>query len=1219
MQGRSQYFFKILVSFLLVLTLNSYSAESNDTVKIQSILKSAKITKGKNNTVPIEIKFAKDNRMPLTSFWSAYSAELQLSELNTFRPYKAFSDNLGQTHHRYKQYYKGLEVADIQYVVHEEKGMVTIANGQIIKGLNLDITPTLSEAEALKSALGQLNAETYIWQNTQNEVLIDKAGQDVKTAFYPKGKLMISSTVEKKNVNAYRLVYRFDIWAEKPSWRYNVDVDAHTGQIINKISLIQSGDISGEGQSLYDGTVQLTVSDSDYPVPPVATVKWHADSWNAFDGIGESFWVADPSIGDEGGYENGWYEVMDTDIITLEGDTLQLDFVHRYNVEDPAGASAPYNGWDGMNVRISMDSGATWQVLNNPSVAYNSSSLYSFGEIYGEGSGVAGWGGKQLDWTPVSFDLSAYAGKNIQIRFAFASDLGLSTSDGAPDLFGWQVDKIAISNSESNIYFNEGDTSLVTFTTLASSEAEVTVVEGNYRLREAGRAAGIFTYNAKNGDSFSASEDFVDSDSNFTASYDQAGVSAHWVLENNYDYYLSAFNRDSYDGKGSRIRAYVHWSTNWTNAQWLGSFMRFGDADGVSYGSLVSIDVISHEFAHGVTQETANLIYQAEYGGLNESFSDIFGESLENYMKGEVDWLVGREFAKSASPFRSMSDPKSLGSPDTYEGDNWVSPSNLGFDNGGVHFNSGVQNYWFYLLIEGGSGTNDKGFAYNVTGIGFEDAQQIAYRNLSVYLTPTSEFSDARLGAINAAADLFGAGSQQYNSVIDAWDAVGVTEPFLAATAYVGQDSVQFEAEVLSDTTFQSVDIINLGIDSLTITNLSTDSENFEIVGDIILPLKIGYDDTLTVKMSFHAGEEKNYSDSLRYESNDPTAKPFPIKGRGYVIHGVVTDKLYAVSDQSGGAVLLNIVPDSSTQLIGNAGINKLYSLALNPVSQELIATDLNGPNTDLMRVNTAQGDAHVVTSVPVKQMISIAFKPGTDLLYGTAYSTGILYQVDFSTGDTTRIGTTGATRFYALAFNPIDGQLYGMTRFNDLYSIDIQTAAATKIGNTGINNMRAIAFDVDGKLMGVAGVSASVLSDLVQISTTDGSGVIVGSTGYSKVNGLVITGSVVTAVETETETIPLKFSLMQNYPNPFNPQTTLAFGLAKQATVSLAVYNLAGQKVAELVSKKVYQAGQHKLTWLATNQYGAALATGVYVYKLTAQTKNGIVKTFTKKMILIK
>ena len=118
-----------------------------------------------------------------------------------------------------------------------------------------------------------------------------------------------------------------------------------------------------------------------------------------------------------------------------------------------------------------------------------------------------------------------------------------------------------------------------------------------------------------------------------------------------------------------------------------------------------------------------------------------------------------------------MSNPNSFGDPDTYKGDNWLIGS---FDNGGVHINSGVQNFWFYLLVEGGSGVNDNGDAYQVNGIGWEKAADIAYRNLTTYLVPNSQYADAREGALQSAADLFGSCSEEFIATAAAWYAVGV-------------------------------------------------------------------------------------------------------------------------------------------------------------------------------------------------------------------------------------------------------------------------------------------------------------------------------------------------------------------------------------------------------------------------------------------------------------
>lgn len=96
-------------------------------------------------------------------------------------------------------------------------------------------------------------------------------------------------------------------------------------------------------------------------------------------------------------------------------------------------------------------------------------------------------------------------------------------------------------------------------------------------------------------------------------------------------------------------------------------------------------------------------------------------------------------------------------------------------DDGGVHTNSGVQNFWFYLLANRGSGINDNGISYNVTGIGFEKASAIAYRNLKIYLHPTDSFPAAVLGSIQSAEDLYGINSPESNGVKNAWCAVGLS------------------------------------------------------------------------------------------------------------------------------------------------------------------------------------------------------------------------------------------------------------------------------------------------------------------------------------------------------------------------------------------------------------------------------------------------------------
>lgn len=294
----------------------------------------------------------------------------------------------------------------------------------------------------------------------------------------------------------------------------------------------------------------------------------------------------------------------------------------------------------------------------------------------------------------------------------------------------------------------------------------------SYRLRETGRGAGaaIETYNLNHGSNYGTATDFTHNSKVWPSSYDNAALDAHYGAEKTYDHYYNKYGHNSLDNAGMTMKSYVHYSSNYVNAYWNGSVMTYGDGDGVSYLPLTSLEIVGHEMTHGVTEFSAALIYSGESGALNESFSDLMGNTIRFETDSTATWLVGDQIVVpggSGSPFRNMANPNDYQCADTYGG--------LFFNNGDVvHYDSGIQNFWYYLLTEGGTGVNDNGDAYTVLGIGLNDANAIAYRNLTVYLTPSSTFADARAGAIQAAIDLFGSCSNQVIQTTNAWYAVGV-------------------------------------------------------------------------------------------------------------------------------------------------------------------------------------------------------------------------------------------------------------------------------------------------------------------------------------------------------------------------------------------------------------------------------------------------------------
>jgi hypothetical protein len=179
---------------------------------------------------------------------------------------------------------------------------------------------------------------------------------------------------------------------------------------------------------------------------------WHQTTVNAYDGT--SWAMNDPELGNNGGYLDHWYQTLDSPPVTLPtGVTNTLTFMQNRNVEGTAGASDPYDGWDGTNVRISPNGGADWVVLGDPTPAYNSTSMYSFGFEFNEGPGVPGWGGVSGGWEAVSFTIpTMFDGVEVLIRWAFASDPAYSTPDD-PTMFGWLIDDIDIAG----VLTNNGD------------------------------------------------------------------------------------------------------------------------------------------------------------------------------------------------------------------------------------------------------------------------------------------------------------------------------------------------------------------------------------------------------------------------------------------------------------------------------------------------------------------------------------------------------------------------------------------------------------------------------------------------------------------------------------------------------------------------------------------------------------------------------------------
>lgn len=261
--------------------------------------------------------------------------------------------------------------------------------------------------------------------------------------------------------------------------------------------------------------------------------------------------------------------------------------------------------------------------------------------------------------------------------------------------------------------------------------------------------------------------EYVEVTSNSLNNWSPNEVSAHYNSGQAYDYFRNTHNRNSINGRGGNIISFINVrdenGANMDNAFWNGNAMFYGNGAQAFNAPLAKgKDVAGHEMSHGVIQNTANLTYQNESGAINESFADVFGAMIDR-----EDWLIGEDVVNPnifrGGALRSMSDPHN----GVNQGQNGWQPRHVNEqytgnqDNGGVHINSGIPNYAFFLFASNGS-------------VGKSVAEDVYYHALTNRLTASSNFRSLR-AAIEASISDLNLNSNVLNAARSAFDQVGIT------------------------------------------------------------------------------------------------------------------------------------------------------------------------------------------------------------------------------------------------------------------------------------------------------------------------------------------------------------------------------------------------------------------------------------------------------------
>jgi hypothetical protein len=297
-----------------------------------------------------------------------------------------------------------------------------------------------------------------------------------------------------------------------------------------------------------------------------------------------------------------------------------------------------------------------------------------------------------------------------------------------------------------SLHFNQVDTAWTQARNAGPTQA-ITTMNNLSPIASLQAGASIKTYTA--GNSTSLPGTFLCDQNNPTCpAGDSHAKAAHKYAIGTYNLYQTEHNRISIDNKNMPVISTVHYDVGYQNAFWSGTQMVYGDG----FGFALADDVVAHELTHGVTQYESNLFYYYQSGAINESFSDLWGEYYDQINGQGNDaasdrWLIGENISGYGA-IRNMSNPPGFGDPDKITSPNYYEEAG---DNGGVHFNSGVNNKAVFLMVDGGA-FNGK----TITGLGWTKTAALYYEVNANLLPSGGDYSDLYYALQQACTNLLG-------------------------------------------------------------------------------------------------------------------------------------------------------------------------------------------------------------------------------------------------------------------------------------------------------------------------------------------------------------------------------------------------------------------------------------------------------------------------------
>lgn len=307
--------------------------------------------------------------------------------------------------------------------------------------------------------------------------------------------------------------------------------------------------------------------------------------------------------------------------------------------------------------------------------------------------------------------------------------------------------------------------------------------DNQYLLKDNTRGYGISTYK-QNPDGTSGY--CTDNDNTWTRQElgnQNIALDVHWTMEQIYDLMDSLFAYDGFDGSGHQIESIIFSDNYYGNNAFFahpGDYFGFGTAPNNSvFGPLASVDVIGHEFGHAVLFNTAQLVAGSSGDprrAIHEGLADIWGIIFENHITPNSDcWMSGEQIMiNNNSCMRNFQNPNDMTAYTQIS-----STCGCGaYYSSDPHIAGGLLPYWFYLLVNGGIGTNGYYNNYQLIPVGFDLAEDL-FQTVTLtpaYLEDCTTFQEVREAFVDAAEEM--ENDFLSEQVQNAWYAVGLySEP----------------------------------------------------------------------------------------------------------------------------------------------------------------------------------------------------------------------------------------------------------------------------------------------------------------------------------------------------------------------------------------------------------------------------------------------------------